>query len=70
MVNQAKLNKFHLLSVFFMLLLIVYLWLRYLPAFENTMHYQFVRNVIIILTIALLLAASLMLLQAKVSGED
>ncbi len=53
---KFKFNIFYVISIICILLLIGYFWFSFLPNFEGTLQYEWVRNLIIFLTIILSIA--------------
>jgi len=61
--SGMKVNVFYLASAFFSLALIGYLWLFYLPMFENAAEYTDIKTIVMIVTgaMVLVIAASIFL---------
>ncbi len=59
--TRFQINIFYAVSFICSLLLISYIWLVFLPIFEDTSEYEFIRNVSFIITVLLLVSAGIQL---------
>lgn len=65
--KKAKLNIFYVFSVIFLLVLIGYLWLVFLPAYTGAEVYASVKTMVAVVSIMLAAAAVLIMLSALIS---
>ena len=63
-------NVFNLIAAVCSLLLVVYAWLMFLPMFEGLSQYDEVRNIIIVLSIALIVISVFQLYVAICGREE
>ncbi|RLI12398.1 hypothetical protein DRO35_03200 [Candidatus Bathyarchaeota archaeon] len=61
---KFRLNVFYLISSVCFMILVGYLWLVYLPVYEFTTAYGFVKRVVSIITVLLVLSAGIQLFLA------
>lgn len=67
---QRKINIFNVIAAVCSLLLVVYAWLMFLPMFEGLSEYSSVKNIIIVLSVALIALSGFQLYVAIWGRED
>ena len=68
--SQLKINIFNVIAAVCSLLLVVYAWLMFLPMFEGLSEYSSVKNIIIVLSVALIALSGFQLYVAIWGRED
>jgi len=68
---KFKINIFYVIASICSLLLVMYIWLIFLPLYEETAAYEYVKNIAFILTILLLASAGIQIfLSVKKISKD
>jgi len=68
---KFKINIFYVIASICSLLLVVYIWLIFLPLYEGTVAYEYVKNIAFVLTILLLASAGIQIfLSVKKTSKD
>jgi hypothetical protein len=67
---QRKINIFNVIAAVCSLLLVVYAWLMFLPMFEGLSEYSSVKNIIIVLSVALIALSGFQLYVAIWGREE
>jgi membrane protein DedA with SNARE-associated domain len=68
--SKLKINIFNVIAAICSLLLVVYAWLMFLPMFEGLSQYSDVKNIIIVLSIALIAVSGFQLYVAIWGREE
>ncbi|RJS89443.1 hypothetical protein CW705_07560 [Candidatus Bathyarchaeota archaeon] len=63
---RSEINIFYIISFLCSILLIGYIWLVFLPAFENSVAYDSIRNVAFLVTALLLVSAAIQIFLAVI----
>jgi len=56
---RFRINIFYVISSICSLLLVGYVWFIFLPTYENTLHYEVIRSITIMIVMLLLISAGI-----------
>ena len=69
---KFRVNIFYVIASICSLFLVIYIWLIFLPLYEGTVAYEYVKNMAFVLTILLLVATGIQIFLSvkKISNDE